>query len=99
MSKNLVLKSLAWGVSVTLLFLMLIVAGLVSMIVGDWIVLKTANSVLAWGVGFFIFFGFLCSMGTGIGIWLWLKGPTSYAVEDEDTMTKVLADISSSQRD
>lgn len=99
---NLVLKSFTWAVSIISLFVILLCAGLVSLIVGDWIVIKTSNDVLAWGVGFFIFFGFLCSMGTGIGIWMWLKGPTSYQPDsrvEEDTMTKILADITSSERE
>ena len=96
---NLVLKAFSWAVSITSLFVILLCAGLVSLIVGDWIMIKTDNYVLSWGVGFFIFFGFLCSLGTGIGIWLWMKGPTSLTPEEEDNMTKVLADIAASERE
>lgn len=96
---NLVLKAFFWAVSITSLFVITLCAGLVSLIVGDWIMMKTENLILAWGIGFSVFFGFLCSLGTGIGIWIWLKAPTSYAVEEEDTMTKVLAEISTSERE
>ena len=56
---NLVLKAFSWAVSITSLFVITLCAGLVSLIVGDWIMMKTENLILSWGVGFFVFFGFL----------------------------------------
>lgn len=99
MSRHLFLKSFVWAVSITSLFVITLCAGLVSLIVGDWIIIHTENPYLAWGVGIFVFLGFLCSLGACIGIWIWLRVPSDLTPVSEDTMTKVLADISSSERD
>lgn len=96
---NIVLRAFAWTVSIVSLFAILLSVGLVSLIVGDWIIMKTENVYLSWTVVFFIFFGFLCSLGACVGIWMWLRGPTSEAPADEDTMMQVLADMASAERD
>ena len=93
------LRAFSWTLSIVTLFVMMIVVGLVSLIVGDWIVIKTGNDLMAWIAGFFVFFGFLCSIGTGIGTWIWLRGPTLYQHESQDNMDHILADISSAERD
>lgn len=96
--KNLIWRAFAWTLSIISLFIILLCTGLVSLIVGDWIIWKTQNEILAWGVGFFIFLGFLSSMGTAIGAWMWLRDPPE-VVKSEDTMTKILADITTSERE
>lgn len=97
--RRVVLKAFTWAVSITSLFVILLSAGLVSLIVGDWLMMKTGNEILSWGVGFFNFLGFLCSLGACIGIWMWLRGPISFDPDDTDTMSIVLSDIADAERD
>lgn len=100
-TKNLVLRSFTWAVAFTSLFVLTLGAVLISLVVGDWIILKTDNLTLAWVVGSTVLVGYLASLGAGIGIWLWLRGPTSAAevAERHDTMDKLLRDMSVLDRD
>lgn len=93
MTQHRALRSLAWAVSITSLFVLTLGAVLVSMVVGFWVYDNTFSQPLSWVVGITIMVGFLASMGVGVGVWLWLRGPL--LPEEEDTMTKVLDDMSS----
>jgi uncharacterized membrane protein YgaE (UPF0421/DUF939 family) len=99
--KNLVLRAFTWTVALTSLFVLTLGAVLIALVVGDWITLKTDNTVLAWVVGSTVLTGFLATLGGGIGIWLWLRGPVnSHEVTDRhDTMDKLLKDMSVIERD
>lgn len=99
MKKNLVGRAFTWTVSITTLFVLALVAGIISLIVGDWIMLRTGNSPLAVALGIFVLVGFLSSLGTTIGIWLWLRLPDSLYDDSEDSMTRVLAEMSAAERD
>lgn len=99
MSKNPFLKAFAWTVSITTLLVSTLSAGIVSFIVADWSYMTTGNYPIAISAGIFVFLGFLCSVGAGIGMWIWLKAPTVYTVESGDNMTRLLADISAAKQE
>lgn len=101
-NKNLALKAFKWAVVLTSLFVLTLGAVLISLVVGDWILWKTANSVLSWFVGSVVLIGFLATLGTGIGIWIWVKGPASHKSDDDkrtDTMDMILKDMNVIERD
>lgn len=94
MAKHLILRSFAWTAVFTTLFVLLLGTMLISLVVGDWVYLHTENVILSWTIGIFILFGFLASMGTGIGLWLWLRNPNGTLELDSrnDTMDILLKD-------
>lgn len=73
MNKNILAKSFTWSAVLTTLFVLALGAVLIALVVGDWIAIKTDNIPMAWAVGIFIMMGFLCTLGTGVGLWIWLK--------------------------
>jgi hypothetical protein len=99
--KNLILRSFTWAVVYTSLFVLTLGGVLISLVVGDWIMLRTGNTVLAWVTGSIVLTGFLATLGGGVGFWLWLRGPvTPQEVTDRhDTMDKLLKDMSVLDRD
>lgn len=99
-TKNLIVRSFTWAVVYTSLFVLTLGAVLISIVVGDWIMIKTENIALAWIVGSAVLVGFLCTLGGGIGFWLWLRYPTSPAevADRHDTMDRLLADMSVIER-
>lgn len=98
MRNNKFLRGFAWVMSLTILFVLALCAATVSLIVGDWIILKTGEVVLAWTSGIFIFAGFLCSLGISIGVWMWLKVPTAYDLKEKGS-EKFLAEVISAEKD
>lgn len=98
---NLALRSFTYAVVFTSLFVLTLGTVLIALIVGDWVLIKTANSVLAWFVGAFIMLGFLLTLGAGVGVWIWLRGPSSTDPEEakHDTMDRLLTDMSVIERD
>lgn len=92
--RGLVLKSFAWTVVLTSLFVMTLGAVLIAYVVGDWMFLKTANAGLSWFFGSVVLVGFLATLGGGIGFWLWVKSPKTEAQSvPTDTMDIILADM------
>lgn len=92
MPKTMLTKSLAWTSALTTLFVLAIGAVLISLVVGDWIALKTGNFVIAWVIGIFIMLGFLVTLGAGVGIWLWLRTPIAPSQKEDlhQSMDKIL---------
>lgn len=101
MAKKLLLRSFTWAVTFTSLFVLTIGAILIALVVGDWISIQTNNAILAWVVGIFVMFGFLCTLGAGVGFFIWLRGPETPAeIRDRNvTMDHILRDATSADRD
>lgn len=99
--RNLIFRAFTWAVVYTTLFVLVISAVLIALVVGDWIILRTGNSGLAWAVGVVILTGFLASLGAAIGVWIWLRYPASpMEVEQRHhAIDKILADMSVIERD
>lgn len=99
--KNLVLRSFTYAVVLTTLFVLTLGTVLIALVVGDWLIIKTGNEVLAWFMGAFIMLGFFGTLGAGVGGWLWLRGPSSSdpRITQQDSMDRLLADMSVLDRD
>lgn len=100
-SKNILVRSLTWTVVITSLFVLTLGAVLISIVVGDWIMMKTDNYPLAWTLGVTVMVGFLITLGGGIGFWLWMRGPasTDEVTDQHDTIDRLLADMTVIDRD
>jgi len=69
-------------------------AVLIAYVVGDWIFWKTENAGLSWFFGIVVLVGFLATLGSGIGFWLWTRSPRIDAqTVPTDTMDIILADM------
>ncbi len=93
---GLLYRSFAWTVVLTTLFVLTLGAVLISYVVGDWIFWKTENSVLSGFLGGVVLMGFLATLGSGIGFWLWTRSPKigmTPGADPVDTMEIILADM------
>lgn len=94
------LRAFSWAVSLTSLFILTLGAVLISLIVGSWMMEKTGLPVLSWLSGAGILLGFLCTMGAGVGMWLWLRTYREPTPEDNaDSLDKILAEMASADRE
>jgi len=102
MTKNgIVLRSFTYTVALTSLFVLTMGAVLISIVVGDWIYIHTEDRPLSWFIGIIVMLGFLATLGTGVGVWLWFRGANSVTteIEKEDSMDRLLSDIEKVHRD
>lgn len=99
--KNLVLRSFTYTVALVSLFVLTLGAVLIAIVVGDWIFIHTSDRPLSWFVGILVMFGFLGTLGAGVGVWLWLKGTREDldSPPRTDTIDKLLEDVSKIDRD